>query len=79
MQTGITKEQFINLLSLALIFKGDVVTSSPDYLIEKFITLIGDPKTINKISGEGSLHVVFRQQIEVYLNYWEPKFIETHS
>lgn len=72
---GLTKEQFSNLLRLASIFKQDIITSSPDYLIEKFTRLIGDPKQINKVPETGVLHALLERQISLYLDYWKPEFL----
>lgn len=76
---SLTKEQFTNLLRLALIFKQEVVTSSPDYLIEKFTRLIGNPELINDVDEQGALHAILEGTINTYLDYWKPEFLPSKT
>jgi hypothetical protein len=74
MSTAITEIQFKNLLRLTLVHKQDIVTSSPIYLLQKFETLIGDPKMISKEEHPSVLNAILEGQIKIYLDYWKPEF-----
>ena len=68
----ITEIQFFNILSFIVIFSNsyDIITESPDYILEKYERYLGDPSLITKTS-EGGLHkILVDELIEPYKKRW---------
>lgn len=68
----LTNIQFFNILTFIVIFSNsyEILTESPDYIIEKYKRYIGDPSLVTK-TPEGGLHeILITNLIEPYKKRW---------